>query len=52
MVAAQHVLQARLLACARPEGVYLHKGRHEERVVGTNAQVASPRGSICWIEVI
>jgi hypothetical protein len=42
----------RELGCMKGGDWYLHKGGHEEGVVGTDAQVAAPRGGICWVEVI
>ena len=42
----------RELGCMKGGDWYLHKGGHEEGVVGTDAQVAAPRGGICWVKVI
>ena len=50
--ALPHLDHSRYYCPSVEGGVYLYKWGHEKGVEGTDAQVAAPRGRICWVEVI
>ena len=56
LISAEHALVDNMInnnstVCAW-DSLYLNEGGHEQGVVSTDAQVTSPRGGVCRVEVI